>query len=219
MVTLCLWRRNYYIFSVVVVHSQQKEDEILYNKFLNYPSGFYIELGAMDGITYSNTKFFEETLGWKGILIEPTNQYHTLIRTRPNNFNFNYTVSEIEGDIDFLGSDALGGIVSSMHDDHKFGWGLNTLTPYKVKSKPFYEIIKDIDIKKVDLFSIDVEGGELGVLKTFDWNIPIYIVLIEMSGIDKLKDEECRRILKDQGFEMNMEIGVNEVWINNKYEK
>jgi len=33
--------------------------------------GFFIEAGAYDGVDYSNTLYFEKTLGWTGILVEP----------------------------------------------------------------------------------------------------------------------------------------------------
>ena len=33
--------------------------------------GFFVEFGARDGITHSNTAYFERTLGWKGLCIEP----------------------------------------------------------------------------------------------------------------------------------------------------
>ena len=39
--------------------------------YLNYDNGFYVELGANDGIQQSNTFFFEKYRGWKGVLIEP----------------------------------------------------------------------------------------------------------------------------------------------------
>jgi len=194
-------------------YSQQKEDEILFEKYLNYRDGFFIELGAMDGITFSNTKFFEDELGWNGILIEPTGQYNDLIKNRPNCYNFNYAVSEKESDVDFLGYAAIGGLLETMNDTHKNNWGLDKIQPIKVKSIPFYEITKNLDIKKVDLFSIDVEGGEYEVLKTFDWNIQVYLVLIEMDNHNKEKDEKCREFLINKNFEFDMRIGLDEVWI------
>ena len=42
-------------------YSQSGEDQILYDKYLNYRDGFFIELGAMDGVCYSNTLFFENS--------------------------------------------------------------------------------------------------------------------------------------------------------------
>ena len=46
-----------------------KKLDILFN---NKEKGFYIELGAFDGITQSNSYFFELNRNWKGILIEPS---------------------------------------------------------------------------------------------------------------------------------------------------
>lgn len=205
-------------------YSQQKEDEILFNKYLNYKNGFFIELGAMDGVRYSNTLFFEKSLNWTGVLIEAMeDQYQRLIRNRPLCHNFNYAVSEVDGFIDFYGGhdDAVGGIVKSMNEAHKKNWGFNNKAPYKIKSKPINKILKDITIKKVDLFSIDVEGAEIDVLNTFDWSIPVYIILIEMIDYGnedgKNKCETARQILKEKGFEFDMTLGCNEVWINKKF--
>ena len=40
-------------------------------KRISKRSGFYVEIGANDGVNQSNTLHFEKTLGWKGVLIEP----------------------------------------------------------------------------------------------------------------------------------------------------
>lgn len=193
-------------------YSQQNEDKYLYEKYLNYKNGFFIEIGAMDGITFSNTKFFEDELNWSGILIEPTNQFEKLIINRPNCYNFNCVISKSENDIDFLGFGALSGIMDTMSDSYKKIWNLEDNLSYKVKSVPFHKITKNIDIKKIDLFSIDVEGGELEVLTTFDWNIPVYLILIELDGHNIEKDEKCRKLLINKGFKFDYRIGLNDIW-------
>jgi len=194
-------------------YSQQEEDKILFERYLNYRNGFFIELGAMNGVTFSNTLFFEIELGWNGILIEPTSQYNELVINRPKCYNFNYAISEIDGEVDFLGNYALGGVLSTMNDEHRIGWGLDKESSYTVKSTPISKLIKDIQVTKVDLFSIDVEGGEYEVLNTFDWSIPVYIILIEISH-NEVKNEMCRNLMSKNGFVFDMKIGVNEVWIN-----
>jgi hypothetical protein len=199
--------------------SQQNEDEVLFQKYLNYENGFFIELGAMDGLLYSNSYFYEMNLNWKGILIEPTDLYNSLIINRPNCYNFNYAISEIEGEVEFIGGDAIGGMTHTMDDKHRKGWELDRNSTFMVKSVPISKIVDELKVEKVDLFSIDVEGGELEVLKTFNWNIPVYIVLIEMAKHDLVKDDECREFLIKKGFGFDMEIGCNEVWINKNFMK
>ena len=51
-------------------YGQNKMDKKLL-KYLNYNNGFFIELGANDGLRQSNTYYLEKNLGWRGILIEP----------------------------------------------------------------------------------------------------------------------------------------------------
>ena len=54
-------------------------------------NGFYIELGAFDGISQSNTAFFEFNRNWKGILIEPSKgSYELCKKNRPNSIVYNY---------------------------------------------------------------------------------------------------------------------------------
>ena len=201
-------------------YSQQNEDRVLHEKFLNYRNGFFIELGAMNGVTFSNTLFFEKNLGWNGVLIEPTNQYNDLIKYRPNCYNFNYAISDKEGELEFLGNHALGGLVESMTDIHRKAWNLDSYgLPYKVKSIPIYKLLENLNIDKVDFFSIDVEGGELEVLSTYDWKIPTYVILIEISKQDLVREEKCRILLREKGFEFDSIIGINEIWVNKNYQK
>lgn len=218
-------------------YSQQNEDKILYEKYLNYKNGTFIELGAMDGLTYSNSLFFEESLGWNGVLIEPTNQYESLIKNRPNCYNFNYAISTVEGEVEFIGDGAVGGMTEAMPDWHRKGWKLDEQSSFFVKSMPISKIIDQTNISRVDFFSIDVEGAELEVLKTFDWKIPVYLILIEgdytateeekkswlsnpnsngltvdLSYVERVN--ECTEILISNGFAFIEKIGCNEVWIN-----
>ena len=199
-------------------YSQQNEDRLLFEKYFNYQNGFFIELGAMDGITYSNTLFYEKALNWKGILIEPTSQYLSLLNNRPNCYNFNYAISKSEGFVNFVGNQALGGIKDSMDDKHYYGWKLNEQQTYQVESKPMSYVLNIVNkinkIDKIDFFSLDVEGGELEVLETFNWDIPTKLILIEMSGHNLNKDNSCRELLTQKNFVFDMTIGCNEVWIN-----
>jgi len=201
-------------------HSQQGEDQYLYENFLNYENGFFIELGAMDGLVYSNTFFFEKKLNWNGILIEPTVTVETLNQNRPNCHNFSCAISTKNKMVEFIGDGALGGIKSSMPDKHYYGWELDKKSSYLVSAKPINEIIyqvkKDKKINRIDFLSLDVEGGELEVLMTYPFEIPTFLILIEISNYDPVRNEKCRTILKENGFEFISSIGINEVWINNK---
>ena len=54
-------------------------------KYLNYKNGFFIEMGANDGFTQSNTYFLEKKYNWYGLLIEPSEKFTLLKKNRSKN--------------------------------------------------------------------------------------------------------------------------------------
>ena len=199
-------------------YSQQGEDIYIHRNFINkqVPDGIFVELGAMNGITYSNTKFFEDTLQMSGTLIEPTSQYFELLNNRPKCKNYNSAVNYTKNKVSFLGTYATAGLVETMHENFKNFWHPNSCE-YYVEGEPFSDILNKSNITYIDLLTIDVEGGEEVVLKTMDFNIPVYVICIELDGHNIEKDERCRQILINNGFSFDKKICINEFWINHNY--
>ena len=204
--------------NIKTFYSQLGEDLYIYKNFINKKinDGIYIELGAMNGITYSNSKFFEDELGFQGILIEPTKQYNELIINRPKNKCFNYAINYNNSNITFIGDNATSGILEKIPEILFNRYHKNNI-PYEVKGCPIKDIISKTNIKYIDIFFIDVEGSELIVLETMDWTIEIYIIIIEMHNIDIENENKCRQVLINNGFEYHNKIICNEIWINNNY--
>lgn len=77
--------------------SQCEEDKWLYQKYfsrLTLRSPHYFKAGALDGKRYSNTKFFADQLGWRGVLVEPNlDMFSELLKNRPNDILFNHFLS------------------------------------------------------------------------------------------------------------------------------
>jgi len=199
-------------------YSQQGEDIYIYNNFINKicPDGLFVELGAMDGIVYSNTKFFEDQLKMKGVLIEPTKTFDKLMSNRPNCMCYNVAVNYIKERVKFIGEHATAGLVDAMSP--AFKKALHPHSPeYYVNGEPMSDILNKSNIKYIDLITIDVEGGEEVVLKTLDFNIPIYVICIELDGYNLEKDDRCRKILSNNGFTFKKRLCINEFWVNDNY--
>jgi FkbM family methyltransferase len=213
-------------------YSQCQEDEYLNLKyFKNNKNGVYIELGALDGVLYSNTKFFEDSLNWKGILIEPHPEKFKLLQiNRPNNYLFNNLVSCHKEPLEFRyfvnQHAAVSGVentLSQHHFDTYFesnnAWN-KSLLQNKIFIKPISltDIVKSTNLLHIDLLSLDVEGHEYEVLKSWDFSVPIDIILIETLGVQPEKDELCREILIKNNYKFITKYMHNEIFAIETYQ-
>ena len=216
----------------MIYYSQCQEDHFLNETiFKNKKNGIYIELGALDGILYSNTKFFEDSLNWTGILIEPhPDKFKSLLINRPNNYLFNNLVSCYKEPLEFRYfvdcHAAVSGVVNTLsqhHFDTYFEssniWN-QSLPQNKIfiEPKSLTEIVKKTNITHIDLLSLDVEGHEYEVLKSWDFSIPIDIVLIETLDVQPERDELCREILLKNNYKFITKYKHNEIYAINTYQ-
>ena len=190
--------------------------------------GTFVELGGYDGITYSNTKGIEDTFGFKGVLIEPTDAFVAMDINRLNTQNFRAAIST-EAEVQFIGSDAIAGTVKNvaqnamatgtLHSVNEKTSYLEPPEPYTITGRPISSILQESKLKYIDLFFIDVEGSEIDVIKTMDWSIPVYIICIEMHPHESRHKEqvEIRKTLTDKGFTYKKTIAEDEIWVNDSY--
>ena len=219
--------------TATIFYSQCGEDLEIYcdffskhKEFYKKNKGYFIEIGASDGVKFSNTKFFEDNMNFVGVLIEAEpGLYNTLQKTRPKNKLYNCAVSSEEGDISFLVTNGVGGpwvsgIENHLSENHKKSWHQDSKR-ITVESRKMSSIMKDSSLERVDIFSIDVEGAEYEVLNTIDWNIPVYIFVVELgfNENETEKDVKCKKLLTEKGYEFHKRVGLSEIWINKEYEK
>lgn len=196
----------------------------MYRNFLNRPvvDGIFVEVGAFDGKQGSNTKFFEDNLGYTGALIEPIPACIPKIMQNRKSLVYNYAIHPSETTVKFVGASAVAGIVDEMSEKHKQEWfpDMEESNIVEVPAAPLASILHHANISHIDFLSIDVEGGELLVLQSIDWPaVEIYVICIELDGTNPAKDEACREILRSQGFTFQLFLGNNDIWLNTAYSK
>jgi FkbM family methyltransferase len=208
--------------------SQCGEDAYMnINYFKNKKNGVYMELGALDGVLYSNTKFFEDHLGWKGILIEPHPiKFQNLASNRPNNYLFNNLVSSVTENLVFRffidNYSGVSGVEKTLPKEHLTGFFSQIPEPQarmSIAPKSLTEIVKTTGMEHIDFLSLDVEGHEYEVLTSWDFSVPIDIILIETLGGSQIeRDQQCREILIKNGYRFDIKFKHNEIFIlQNKY--
>ena len=199
-------------------YSQCGEDKHVYEKYFKYKrNGVFLELGALDGQTYSNTKFFEETLGWSGVLIEPIPEYCNKIAShRHRSRVYNNIVSTNPDPMDIYVNGAVSSVKEYTTQQYYDGWhkGKN-IQVIQVPSRRLDDILHDAGITHIDFWSLDVEGAEYEVLLTMDWNISVGVICMEICGGESAEmNEKCRDILRNNGFVYDGSAAHNEIWVH-----
>jgi FkbM family methyltransferase len=150
-------------------HSQIGQDKWVHSVLGDKSNGFFIELGACDGLYYSNTLFFERTLGWNGICIEPNDNYIQELRTNRKCIISNSLVYSKEGvEVEFSQCKAVSSIV-----DENVGPFTNSNAENCVKkvTTTLSAILQSSNAPAVmDYLSLDVEGQEYNILSTFPFD-------------------------------------------------
>ena len=163
--------------------------------------GVYLEVGANNGFSESNTYYLERLKGWTGILIEPIPElYRECVTERPNSKVFNCALVSADYPENYVKM-SYGHLMSLVKDSFEYpnveaghlkkAQEFFGVTPYEVEvhARTLTSILDELKITEIDFFSLDVEGYELNVLKGLDFNKykPKYL-LIEFLN-DKVREE------------------------------
>jgi FkbM family methyltransferase len=162
-------------------------------EFLNRRNGFFIEAGGNDGLSQSNTAYFERYLGWRGILIEPIPVLAQRCRVnRPNAIveqcalvPMDYGVERIEMHYCDLMSIVRGARGSDAADSAHVDCGRKYLAPgdyvytIAVPTRTLAQVLDQHKVSKIDLLSLDVEGFEEQALRGLDFEryLPEFILV------------------------------------------
>lgn len=201
--------------------SQYGQDRFIAEKLGFKRNGIFIDIGANDGITLSNSCFFEKHLDWTGVAVEPLPKAFQKLSINRNCKLAEYCVSDIDGTVKFLHCDVhngmLSGIVSKLHPKHIRA--IDKMTDVlrcenkiiQVDSITPEQLLREHAIDKIDYLSVDTEGGELDILRGFDFNaVVVHFVTVENNHYDL----KIRKYMRQSGFRLIALAGVDEIYEN-----
>lgn len=206
-----------------VSRSQQGEDAFLWSDFGDVCGGSYIELGALDGITFSNTHAFSKALDWSGVLIEASpGNAAKLSQNRPNDICVNAAVCQTSGIVHYVEGAAVGGIWEFMADGYRSHWhkGKTIANTAEVSCRPLADIVKmHTEQTFFDLLSLDVEGGEFSVIQTLG-TLEFGVIIVEADGHDRRKNSMFQTFLSRTGYILtDSRVGNNQIYIHSKFDE
>jgi FkbM family methyltransferase len=208
------------ISQMVLKYYSQDGEDLIIDKLLNYKKeGFYVDVGANDPIRYNNTKRFYDK-NWSGINIEPDYlNYEKLLKYRPRDINLNIGIGENVGIINFYKFNPDVFSTFSVEQAKKYqeqGQVLENKIPINVHR--LCDILeKYCEDKDIDFFSIDVEGLDMEVLKSNNWEkFRPTLICIESVDSDKngkiCKNSEYKSFLNSKGYRECYSNSLNSIY-------
>jgi FkbM family methyltransferase len=180
-------------------HADAKQDLWVLHETKRKVGGYFVEFGAADGASGSNTLLLEREFGWRGILAEPNPVWHDDLQRNRN------------ADID------LRCVFGRTGDRVKFAAtrhaGLATILDFVAKdghapSRADHEVIEVETVslndllachdapRSIDFISIDTEGSEFSILKEFDfarWDVKLFSVEHNLTAQEQAVDALMRK--------------------------
>lgn len=125
-----------------------------------------------------------------------------MIQNRPDAINI-FGAMCLGKTIQFQSSkaEASGGSLQDMSPSHRESWVEDHHGILDVPCKLTTKSLIDNGIDHVDVFFLDVEGGELTVLQTIEWGkVPIDMFVVEMDHSNHSKNEAVGAVLRAHGY-------------------
>jgi FkbM family methyltransferase len=182
--------------------SQLKQDIFVLSETGFKRNGYFVEFGATDGVTLSNTHLLETKFDWKGIVAEPLrSKYSSLIQNRTCHIEdlcvwsesgklleFNETPNSDFSTIKEFSS-------SDLHSEARKGGEI-----FNVKTISLYDLLEKYNAPKyIDYLSIDTEGSEYEILKNFDFEKYIFKIITCEHNHSQMR-EKIYNLLTNKGY-------------------
>lgn len=179
-------------------HSGFNEDRRIREQWPACPArGVFVDVGAGNGITASNTLHFARN-GWSGLLIDADpRQIELLEKNRPGETIIHSAICDHTGQTTLF---------LTPHLDHasllQSCWNARAEDAVKVPANRLETILRWHSIRKIDLISIDVEGAEMTVWHSMQRSHDPSCVIIEHEHHTEIGRENMRREFEGLGYRL-----------------
>lgn len=203
--------------------SQFKEDDFILNQFSKTYKGKYLDIGCYHPTRHNNT-FKMYKLGWTGINIDLNPLSIELFDfARPKEINLNIGISNLDTEKKLYFIDELNtqntldkNQLSFLKKHHNVQD--NEISEKTINVKPINSILDEHNFYNIDFMNLDIEGHELEVIDTLDFNkFKIKYLCIEMIKHNeqaKSRSDQINQILKSNNFTLIKEFGFNYIYKN-----
>ena len=202
-------------------HSYQGQDLFVVEALDGLRGGFFIDSGASDGVSGSNTLLLESSFGWQGICVEPNDRSFAQLTRARHCVCVNCCLYDQPGEVSFFeAAGVLGGIVDEYDPgllrfarslvDSQLGEGASPVTK---PARTIRSILREYDAPRIiDYWSLDTEGSEFAILNSFPFDEYVVRVLTVEHNLTPVR-ETIRRFLQANGYHRARVLGIDDGYV------
>lgn len=152
--------------------SQAGQDFWVFGEVFNeMRNGYFVDVGAADGMYLSNTFLLEQRYGWDGICIEANPIFFAQLQRVRAVKCVRAAVDADERDVEFVVRGVVGGIVDATSDNRTGAAESQRSQTIMLRTRTLASILEAENAPRtIDYLSMDVEGVEERVLATFPFD-------------------------------------------------
>lgn len=195
--------------------SQYGQDKwITEEMFPGKRDGVFVDIGAHDGVTCSNTLYLEKEHGWTGVAVEPIPHVYEQLRRNRSCVAVHGCVGARGGTTTFRVisgyAEMLSGVVDEYDPRHlerierELREHGGRFTDIEVPCFTLQSLLESNGLTRIDYLTIDVEGSEHSILRDFDFD-RFEIAVIDVEN--NYKDASLQRLLERHGFMLHSVVG------------
>ncbi len=218
---------GHYLLTKISFHSSIGQDRWVLKTLHNKTDGYFVDVGASDGISHSNSYALEKR-GWTGICVEPNplpRAFQKLSDER-NCICENVCIYNANTEVDFIargrrieGSGIVGYIEKPGHPI------------IKVPAITLMQLLDQNNAPSIiDYLSLDTEGAEWEILKNFDFSKYTFLTMTIENNYNerrqrespkkeaqkKWRRDEIRNLLDKNGYVLKKSVNFGEDWFVRK---
>lgn len=186
-------------------YSQEGEDMVLRRVFEKQAVGFYVDVGAHHPFRFSNTYYFYQK-GWQGINIDAmpgSMKNFRQFRQRDINIESGVALNDAQYIYYIFKENALNTFDDDLAQQY-ISAGREIVTKMQLRARPLVDLLNEnLPLgQKIDLLSVDVEGFDLDVLKSNDWQLfrPRVLITEELRLVSGERNNSVSKFLLSVGY-------------------
>ncbi|KAF2355204.1 Methyltransferase FkbM [Trinorchestia longiramus] len=199
--------------------------------FNNTREGIFVEAGALDGETMSNTLGLEKTRGWSGLLVEAEKVAFSQLQQKhrrawlaniclsPTAYPSMELFATKSSHLSVASTNFAGFKHRAMGKLQRYRLNSNLLksTVKQVQCIPLSTLLLALNFKRVDLLVLDVEGAEMDIIRTLDFTFfDIQVIFLEWKDLSKHR--EVSEEIKKKGYRLVLHLTEDFVFLKKKTE-